>query len=147
MLSNACKYAIRSVLYLAINAEDKKKKGVKLIAQELEVPQPFLAKLLQQLTKNGLISSSKGPKGGFFLNEDNFKITICDIIKCIDGENVFTGCFMGLKSCGDKNPCPVHFKVAAFKKTILAEFKDKSILEFVEEFKSNGRHITLKNLI
>ena len=41
MLSNACKYAIRSVLYLSVNLDENKKVGVKKIAEELEVPQPF----------------------------------------------------------------------------------------------------------
>jgi len=66
MLSNACKYAIRSILYLAINNKENKKFGVKKIAAELETPQPFLAKLLQQLTRNKLVSSAKGPTGGFY---------------------------------------------------------------------------------
>ena len=52
MLSNACQYAIRSILYLSIFSDKDNKIGVKKIAEELETPQPFLAKLLQQLTRN-----------------------------------------------------------------------------------------------
>jgi len=144
MLSNACKYAIRSILYLAINNEENKKVGVKKIAEELETPQPFLAKLLQQLTRNKLVSSAKGPTGGFYLDENNLKNSVWDIIKCIDGTDKFDQCFMGLSSCGDENPCPVHFTVAPFKKKLLNDFKDKTIQEFVDEIKLKGRHISLK---
>ncbi|WBX75052.1 Rrf2 family transcriptional regulator [Tenacibaculum ovolyticum] len=145
MLSNACKYAIRSVLYLSIHNTENKKVGVKKIAEELEVPQPFLAKLLQQLTKNKLVSSSKGPTGGFYLNETNLKNTVWDIIICIDGSTKFDNCFMGLSSCSDANPCPVHFTVAPFKQKLMADFKDKNIQEFTENIKLKGRHISLKD--
>ncbi len=50
MLSNACKYAIRSMLYLVLHTDETKKIGAKKIAEDLDAPQPFLAKLLQQLT-------------------------------------------------------------------------------------------------
>jgi len=144
MLSNACKYAIRSILYLAINYEGNKKFGVKKIAEELETPQPFLAKLLQQLTRNKLVSSAKGPTGGFYLDENNLKNSVWDIIKCIDGTDKFDKCFMGLSSCDDANPCPVHFTVAPFKNKLYNDFKDKTIQEFVDEIKLKGRHISLK---
>jgi len=145
MLSNACKYAIRSVLYLSIHNTENKKVGVKKIAEELEVPQPFLAKLLQQLTKTKLVSSSKGPTGGFYLSENNLNNTVWDIIKCIDGPTKFDNCFMGLSSCSDLNPCPVHFTVAPFKKKLMEDFKDKNIKEFTESIKLHGRHISLKD--
>ena len=81
MLSSANKYAIRSVLFLALYTNESKKIGAKEIADKLESPQPFLAKLLQQLTRDKLISSTKGPNGGFFLSKKNKENTIWDIIK------------------------------------------------------------------
>ena len=90
------------------------KVNVKKVAQELELPQPFLAKLLQQLTKNRFVSSTKGPKGGFYLSTDDKKNTIWDIIKVIDGLAKFDECFLGLSKCSDENPCPVHFIVFPF---------------------------------
>jgi len=49
MLSNASKYAIRSVLFLAENSTENKKFGAKAIANELEIPLSFIAKILQNL--------------------------------------------------------------------------------------------------
>lgn len=65
MLTNACKYAIRSILFLAMHTDETKRIGVKIIAEEVDIPQPFLSKLLQKLTGNGLVSSTKGPMVGF----------------------------------------------------------------------------------
>lgn len=146
MLSNACKYAIRSVLYLAINSDESNKFGVKKIAEDLETPQPFLAKLLQQLTKNKIVSSAKGPNGGFYLNEANKEHSVWDIIKSIDSTHKFDNCFLGLAKCDDENPCPVHSIVAPFKQSILNNFRDKTIAQYSEEIKNTRQVISLKNL-
>ena len=146
MLSNACKYAIRSVLYLAIYSDVTTKIGVKTIAEELETPQPFLAKLLQQLTRDTLVSSTKGPNGGFYLDDNNKQNTVWDVIKSIDGTNKFDNCFLGLAKCDNRNPCPVHFIVAPFKQSILENFRDKTIAEYSAEIKNTRQVITLKDL-
>ena len=145
MLSNACKYAIRSILYLAIHTDETTKIGVKKIAEDLDTPQPFLAKLLQQLTKNNLVSSIKGPNGGFYLSEENKNNSIWDIVKNIDGTEKFDQCFLGLKVCSDKKPCPVHYIAAPFKKQILEDFRDKTILKVSEEIKERGSILSLKS--
>ena len=144
MLSNACQYAIRSILYLSIHTDVNKKIGVKRISRELETPQPFLAKLLQQLAKSKLVSSVKGPNGGFYLDEQNRKNAIWDIVKCIDGIEKFDQCFLGLAICGDENPCPVHFIVAPFKERLLNDFRDKTIEQFADDILMTGRVISLK---
>jgi Rrf2 family protein len=146
MLSSANKYAIRSVLYLALYSNESKKIGVRKIADKIEAPQPFLAKLLQQLTKDQLVSSLKGPNGGFYLSKENKKNTIWDVFKSIDGTKKFDQCFLGLSKCSAENPCPVHFIVADFKERILEEFKDKTISQFADEIISNGGKITLKEI-
>lgn len=145
MLSNASQYAIRSLLYLAMYTNEIKKIGVKKIAEDLETPQPFLAKLLQQLSKSKLVSSSKGPNGGFYLDEKNKENSLWDIVKCIDGTEKFDQCFLGLSDCDDKNPCPVHFIVAPFKEKLLNDFRDKTISQFSKEITNKGRIITLKS--
>ncbi|WP_242203018.1 RrF2 family transcriptional regulator [Aestuariivivens insulae] len=145
MLSIACKNAIRSVLYLALKSNGENKVGAKSIANALDIPQPFLSKLLQQLAKNNLVSSTKGPNGGFYLSEKNKENTIWDIIISIDGGNKFDECFLGLSVCDDKNPCPVHAIVAPFKVYITENFRGKTILEYSNEIKKTGKLISLKD--
>lgn len=146
MLSRASKYAILSTLYLAEHSSKEKKISVKQIADEIDVPSPFLAKLFQQLVHAKIISSVKGPNGGFFITPKNGKKTVCDIIENIDGLHKLNECFLGLHECDSKNPCPVHFIVEPFKNSILRKFRDKSILEFSKEVADNGRVLTLKNI-
>jgi len=65
MLSQACKYAIRAVLFHGVESDEGQKYGAKKISEEFEVPQPFLAQLLRTLASIKVISSIKGPGGGF----------------------------------------------------------------------------------
>ena len=144
MLSNACQYAIRSILYLGMCADERNKIGVKIISEKLEIPQPFLAKLLQQLNRSQLVTSTKGPYGGFYLSKENKENTIWDILLEIDGANKFNQCFLGLSKCSDKNPCPVHFTFIAFQQKLFKDFKKKTIAEFVAEIQMKDRNISLK---
>lgn len=144
MLTNACKYAIRAILYLALNSDETHKIGAKKIAKELQIPQPFLAQILRTLTTNQLVSSSKGPGGGFFMDDKNKKKSLWDIICCIDGSNRFNECFLGLTQCNDINPCPAHYIVSPFKNLILNDFREKSIFQLVDEIEQKGTVISLK---
>jgi Rrf2 family protein len=146
MLSNASKYAIRAVLFLAENSHTEKKFGAKAIAEELEIPLHFIAKLLQKLAKSNVISSVKGPKGGFYTSEEDVKNNVCTILNEIETGDVFEPCFMGLPQCGDDNPCPVHHIVAPFKDAILKKFKHQTIAEFAKEIKEGGTFLSLKGI-
>ncbi len=142
MITNASKYAIRAVVYLAENASIDHKLGAKEVAENVNLPKYFIAKILQQLAKGEIINSVKGPQGGFYLNELKLQKTVLDIIHYIDEEDVFDNCFMGLKQCSDENPCPVHHVVSPFKKQILEEL-NKTIEEFANDVKENGTYLKL----
>ncbi|NDV45302.1 RrF2 family transcriptional regulator [Flagellimonas sediminis] len=144
MLTNAGKYAIRAVMYLAIHSNANKKMGAKTIAGALDIPQAFLAQLLRTLTTDRLISSSKGPGGGFYLEDADREHTLWQVIVSIDGEHRFHECFLGLSICDDAHPCPVHHLVSPFKKELLFNFQERTIGQLIEEIKDNGTVISLK---
>lgn len=146
MLSRASKYAILSTLFLAEHSSEERKISVKEIAESIDVPSPFLAKLFQQLVRGKIISSTKGPHGGFYLSEKNKMKNVLDIIENIDGLNKINSCFMGLNECDSVNPCPVHFIVEPFKNSILGKFRDKTIMEFAQEISDKGSLLTLKDI-
>ena len=146
MLSRASKYAILSTLFLAEHSSPGKKISVREIADRIEVPHAFLAKLFQQLVRSEVISSTKGPHGGFYLTEQNENKTVCDIIENIDGLDKLNNCFLGLDKCNSEKPCPVHFIVEPFKNSLLGKFRDKTIKEFSEEITSERSVLTLKNM-
>ena len=138
MLSKASKYAITAVLYLTNSASKEKKIGSKLIAKVLDIPAPFLAKTMQELTKKDIISSVKGPNGGFYLSDNNKTKTIFDIITCIDNVDKFDQCYLGQAECNEENPCVVHHLYAPFKSKLIKKLKTKTILEMADEYAVNN---------
>ena len=132
MFSNSTKYAIRTIEYLLVNQDSEKLSVIKL-ATELDIPQPYLSKIMQQLSKGNIISSSKGRGGGFYLNAENMKRPLIDIVICIEGHNVFDKCVLGLNQCSDKNPCLLHQHFKIFKQSLEKSICKDSIKDLFKE--------------
>jgi Rrf2 family transcriptional regulator, iron-sulfur cluster assembly transcription factor len=145
MLSNSCRYGIRAVVYLASQPISNGKTGIKKISSELDLPTPFLAKILQQLAKQKILSSSKGPHGGFSLLKDSKKITVLDIINSIDGNDIFTNCVMHNGSCDslgtEKKFCTLHEDYAKTRESLVQLFSSKTIYDLVERANSTEQII------
>jgi len=135
MLSNSCRYGIRAVIYIASHPREAGMLGIKRISQDLNLPTPFLAKILQQLAKQKILSSTKGPHGGFSLLKDPKKISLLDIVKSIDGDGIFTNCVMHNGSCTtsdkSKKPCPLHADYEETRKELIKLFSSRSIHDLV----------------
>jgi Rrf2 family protein len=136
MLSNTCKYALRAVLYLAINNEKGEKTGIKKISRDLDIPTPFLGKILQNLAKHKILSSTKGPNGGFGLGKDIKDILLMDIVDVIDGQDSFHKCVIGIKYCSEQeNPCTLHTRYAELREEIRRIFEVETIEQLVRGIK------------
>jgi Rrf2 family protein len=135
MLSNSCRYGIRAVIYIASQPLKNGKTVIKQISKDLNLPTPFLAKILQQLAKQKILNSSKGPHGGFSLMKDPRKITLLDIVKTIDGEDLFTNCVIHNRPCRSidrqKDPCPVHEEYSVIRANLIEIFSSKTIQDMV----------------
>ena len=144
MLSKSSKYAIRAVLYLSLHSNENKKYSPKNIASAINIPAPFLAKTLQILTRAGIISSTKGRYGGFYLTKEDRLNNLITIVESIDGLEKINSCLLGLPVCSDKNPCPIHNKVSPFKKQLENELTNKTIFELTKELSKGETHIFLQ---
>ncbi len=107
MFSKACEYGIRAVLFIAQQSQHDLRTNITEIAKAVNSPEPFTAKVCQQLVRAGIILSKKGPNGGFYLEKDS-TLKLAEIVKAIDGNSIFTGCGLGLTECSSAHPCPVH---------------------------------------
>jgi Rrf2 family transcriptional regulator, iron-sulfur cluster assembly transcription factor len=136
MLSSSCKYGIRAVTYIASRSKNNKKIGIKQISKDLNLPTPFLAKILQLLAKQKILSSSKGPHGGFSLLKDSKKITLLDIVMAIDGSDTFDNCIIHNRSCKsvdeEKLICPIHEDYAKVRTSLVKLFSNKTIYSLVK---------------
>lgn len=114
MFSKACEYGIRACIYIATQSLNGKRVSIKEITKEIDSPEPFTAKILQELVKNKIIDSAKGPSGGFYITSENINlIMLKDIVFSIDGDSIYKGCGLGMKQCSETCPCPIHnqFKI------------------------------------
>ena len=107
------------MIYTSSKEQEGHHIGVKEIAQAIASPEAFTAKILQQLVRNKLLQSFKGPKGGFSLAE-NKEIRLVDIVKAIDGSKILEECVLGLPGCSNSNPCPVHEKFSMIREQLKA---------------------------
>jgi Rrf2 family iron-sulfur cluster assembly transcriptional regulator len=129
MFSKACEYGIKACIYIANQSLINKKCSLKSIASEIDSPEPFTAKILQNLVKNNVLSSIKGPNGGFyFLKETINEIKLKNIVFAIDGTDIYHKCGLGMKECSEKNPCPLHSQFK-FIKNGIQEMLDNTSLQ------------------
>lgn len=139
MISKTCGYAIRGIVYLALDENRIRKVGIQEIANELQIPHPFMGKVMQELAKRGIINSSKGPNGGFYVNEHTVTTNLIEIIKAIDGLGILRKCYLGRDECSAVNPCPMHDEFDSCRLTIFKTFEQQTIADLVAKVKNGGR--------
>ncbi len=108
MISKGTEYAFRSLVCIEIKNRDGIRPGYRHIAREIEAPEQYTAKILQNLVRFGIIDAVRGRGGGFSLGRDAEGISVYEIIKIMEGEYFFEKCGFGLKNCSATNPCPMH---------------------------------------
>jgi len=118
MFSKTCEYAIRALFFIACQSAEGRKTGIKEIALGIDAPEPFIAKILNDLSRKNLVQSYKGPLGGFFLNEKSAQNSVADVVKAIDGDKLFLGCGLGLHYCSEREPCPIHHQFQQIRKSL-----------------------------
>lgn len=84
LYSRSAEYAIRALVYMARMPEGKYAM-TRTIAEDEQIPMHFLAKILQDLARRGLLKSSKGPSGGFTLKVPPGQIYLLEIVEALDG--------------------------------------------------------------
>ena len=136
MFSKTCEYAIRSLILIAHRSKNGHKTGIKEIAEAIDAPQPFTAKILHDLSKKGLVQSLKGPAGGFYLEKHSLQNSLADIVLAVDGAKLFSGCGLGLTYCSEKNPCPIHDEFKKVRKDIFEMLQNAKLGELQEQLEN-----------
>ena len=106
-LTSAAEYGIRALLYLALQPPDKVCL-ISEISRVQSIPEKFLAKILQSLSKGGLVKSYRGVKGGFSLARLPEEVTLRDAVECLEGPLAMNKCLLGENSCERSVKCPAH---------------------------------------
>jgi Rrf2 family transcriptional regulator, iron-sulfur cluster assembly transcription factor len=141
MFSKTAEYALRATIFIAQKGSGEQKLGLQEVAESIGAPRSFTAKILQLLTKgNRIISSSRGPNGGFYLGPSAKKLSIRTVLKVIGEDDVFKKCVLGLKACSELQPCPMHFQYAPIKQQLIRLFESTTIQDLADDL-VNGESV------
>lgn len=140
MLSKSCEYALRAMVYIAMEGGSKPL-SISKISNALELSFHYLTKILQSLTQIGLLTSTKGARGGVQLTKSPDEISLIEIVRAIDGNELFTECALGLPGCGVREPCPLHDQWSItreeieelFAETKISDLSDKSDISMLRD--------------
>lgn len=128
----ALKYLAEHPETIAVSAKD--------IADSYGIPAQLLAKILQQLTKSGLLKSHAGMNGGYALARDAREISTYEVIHSIDGPFFITSCTKGAKSCELTPSCTIKEPLARVNETIAGVLKSISIQDLADEHDHAAAH-------
>lgn len=137
MFSKACEYGIKASIFIAINSQEGRRVSPKEIAEEIDSPQAFTAKILQALVRSQLIKSVQGAHGGFEIDTEKIStIKLAQIVNAIDGDKIYNGCGLGLETCDDNHPCPVHDKFVKVRTELKIMLENTNLEQLASDIKS-----------
>ena len=128
IFSRACEYGLQAMLYLATKPPEDRVM-TREIAKVLRIPVHYLAKILEDLSRGGLLESYKGAGGGFALAKPPTKVSLLDVVEVLDGSEFMNSCALGFPGCSEEHPCPAHPAWKRIKKQIADSILGKSIAE------------------
>jgi len=136
--SKSAEYAIRALVHLAGQPE-----GQFILARNIAhseaIPAHFLAKILQQLAKRGLLRSVKGQAGGFTLRQPATTISLLKIVEAVDGEEGCRRCIAGMSECSDETVCPMHDSWKGLRSRIMEYLERTSIEDLASALEQKRR--------
>ena len=146
MFLKTTEYALRAVIYIAQKSSAEKKLGLAEIANAIDSPQSFTAKILQQLTSgNKIISSVRGPNGGFYISDKSKKLPFQAILKAMGEDEVLKKCVLGLKLCSEIKPCPMHAEYRLIKPQLIKMFEMRTIQDLADDIDNGDVFISNKD--
>lgn len=130
MLSQTTEYALRAMLLLSGLAPGESVNS-ELIAQRTKVPQGYLSKVLRDLVVAELVTSQRGPRGGFCLSKPPKDISMFDVVQAVDPFQRILKCPLG--NPGHVKLCPLHRRIDDAMDLIERQFRKTSLAEVIAE--------------
>ena len=97
------------------------------------VPLPYLRKILNALSRAGLVETKRGYRGGYRLTSDTASMTVFDVAAAVEGGEWPLRCIMGFSTCSDGRCCPAHnfWKTERFRiETELRRITIRDVVQF-----------------
>jgi len=130
-LTSKGRYAVTAMLDLALHA-NQGPITLAAISERQGISLSYLEQLFTRLRRNGLVSSTRGPGGGYLLNGDAADIAIADVVMAVDESVNATRCG-GEENCQDGQRCLTHDLWTELSDQIFAFLSEISLAQLVEQ--------------
>ena len=134
MFSKACEYGIKASVYIIDCSLKNEKVGMKDVAKAIDSPEAYTSKILQQLSRNNIIQSEKGPTGGFSVEKDKInQLNLSMIVSAIDGDAIYKGCGLGFHQCNESKPCIIHHQYKSIRDDLRTMLENTLLVDLSED--------------
>lgn len=140
ILSKSFGYALRGILYVSLMNDERRKVRIEEIASSLGVPRHFLGKIMKKAVKAGIIDSTRGQQGGFFINDKTLHTPLEQVVLLTEGNTYFTTCLLSMRPCNATDPCPLHERLHSHKTAIRALYQRTTIGDLLQPDKAQFIH-------
>ena len=127
-------YALRAMLYLA-RLEPNQRAATSQIAEKMEIPPSFLAKIISQLSIASLIHTSRGARGGVSLARKPEDISLLDVVEAIDGPITLNDCVVDPGICAFGDNCPIHKVWSEAQSNLVRKLRESTFDKLLEREK------------
>lgn len=134
MFSKACEYGIKASVYIIDCSLKNEKVGMKDVAKAIDSPEAYTSKILQQLSRNNIIQSEKGPTGGFSVEKEKIdQLNLSMIVSAIDGDSIYEGCGLGFHHCNENKPCVIHHQYKTIRDDLKTMLENTLLVDLSED--------------
>jgi len=131
MLSASATHALRAVAFIAAHDGGDAILGRDL-ARKIAVPAHYLSKVLATLARGGVLTASRGVKGGYRLARPASRIKLVDVVQPFEGKRARPGCLLRPdRPCRESAPCSAHHSWSGVKQSYL-DFLEKTTVKDIQ---------------
>lgn len=131
IFSRSSQYAIQALVLLASEPPGSHVL-CRTLAERLDLPLPYLSKLMQEFSRRSIVGSTRGRQGGYFMMREASEINLLEVMTVVGGEKATKECFLGFKECSDETACAMHCNWRPVKEKLFGLLREQSLATLVE---------------
>jgi Rrf2 family protein len=133
ILNDTAEYAVRAALYIAQHGSRERPARVEDIATATGIPRNYLSKIMHTYVGDGVLASTTGPRGGFWLAIPPAKLPLIRLVEPFDPVSPRRTCILGRAECSDRKPCPAHTRWKGISEDVTAFFRKTTVGDLLNE--------------
>lgn len=141
IIRNETDYALRALVHLALRQMQGKHQplSARALARAEEIPDQFAYKVLQRLSRSGLVEGRMGSQGGFTLRLDPAAVTLLMVVEAMQGPVAVRNCILGIESCSRRPTCAVTARLQTIREDLVKSMQRVTLADMLDaRYKQGG---------